>query len=117
MTDTSATPCDHPPGVTPVHHLWLAHRAGGPGHRICKWCGLTQRPGGAEVSNDRTTEPTEPRGCPTPGACSAAVQIARLRSALKALTDRAFRRNLFPAEVKVALEVLSCAPIQHCDLV
>ena len=35
---------DHPPGVTPVHHLWLAYRAGGTGHRICKWCGLTQRP-------------------------------------------------------------------------
>lgn len=35
---------DHPNGVTPAHHFWLAYRAGGPGWRICKWCSLTKRP-------------------------------------------------------------------------
>lgn len=29
-----------------------------------------------------TTKTTEPRGCPTPGACSALVEIERLRTAL-----------------------------------
>lgn len=44
MASSPETTRDHPPGVTPLHHLWLPYRAGGAGWRICKWCGLTQRP-------------------------------------------------------------------------
>ena len=35
---------DHPRGVKPMNHSWLLDRVAGRGHRICKWCGLTQRP-------------------------------------------------------------------------
>jgi hypothetical protein len=34
------------------------------------------------MSSDKTTEP---RGCPTPGACSALTEIARLRGILHAI--------------------------------
>ncbi len=39
------------------------------------------------VRDERGSQPTEPRGCPTPGACSALAEIERLRAALERIAQ------------------------------
>jgi len=51
------------------------------------------------------------KGQSGPIRAEAADEIERLRSALEALTDRAFRRCLFPVEVKAAFAALDSTPI------
>jgi len=46
---------------------------------------LAEFPEPPDVSNDRPTETAEPRGCPTPGVCSALAEIRILRSQVEAL--------------------------------
>lgn len=42
MSQRPETTIHQSPG--PHAPAWKAYAAGGPGWRICKWCGLTQRP-------------------------------------------------------------------------